>query len=210
MPATPPTPNTPGAPDPDRAARRLAAVEEMIDIGLALARMLRGQAAAGLLTATEYSLACARLARAVRLSVMLAERLEAGIGLAETPALKPDADEAAASAVGEAEPGEPQAERERGEARAPAEPDESAWLTRPIAALAAKICADLGVSYDVALWEDGTGEGPSGSGGPSGGNLPTEKPRDAAQRPASDAERSHTPSKPMQARLVGATECRPP
>jgi hypothetical protein len=145
----------PGAADPDRAARLMAAVDELAEVGMELVRALKRDVAEGRLAAVDAAVAFERLSRAVRLTIVLAQRLEAGI---EIPA------DAGAPAVATQEAPSVEVEQlertesveglerlsgERGDL------NEGAWLTKPIWLLAARICADLRVPYDAALWGDG-------------------------------------------------------
>ncbi len=164
--------DAPGAVDPERAARLMAAVDGLIEVGMELVRALHRDVTEGRLAALKAAAAFERLSRAVRLTIMLTQRLEAGIDIPVQAGAAADASTSDAASAGlETEPPET-FEREggeRGEYRERGDLDESAWLTRPIPALAARICADLGVPYDTALWADG---GDFGSGGPPLGTLP--------------------------------------
>jgi hypothetical protein len=158
MPGAPSITDAPDAADPERAGRLMAAVDGLVEVGMELVHTLHRDVTEGRLTAFKAAGAFERLSRAVRLTIMLAQRLDAGIDVpvqAGAAAGAPGMD--AASASLKAEPPETfEGEGgERGEYRERGDLDESAWLTRPISALAARICADLGVPYDAALWEDG-------------------------------------------------------
>ncbi len=155
----PPAPTAPDAVDAELTARRMEAVDRLVEIGLALAEALRRQVLepdALRVFAGDLALAFSRIARAVRLTVLLAQRLEDGLPALEAAGARAEADDAAA----QAEPAErfdegedERADTERGE-RGDREADERVWLTRPISALAAQICRDLDAPYDAALWED--------------------------------------------------------
>jgi hypothetical protein len=146
------------SPAPDAAqveltARRMAAVDQLVDVGMALAEALRRQVAepeAPRVFGGDLAMAYARIARAVRLTILLAERLEQGL-----PALAPEAARAASAGPVEAADNleADLVEREWGE-RGEREADESVWLKRPISALAAQICRDLDAPYDAELWAD--------------------------------------------------------
>ena len=73
--ASAPAETTLADPALDRTARHMARLEELAEIGMAIARALGRQAAAG---SEEAGLAFTRVARAVRQTVALEERLETG------------------------------------------------------------------------------------------------------------------------------------
>jgi hypothetical protein len=144
----------------------MAAVDRLAEIGMGLAEALHRQATepgAPRLFAGDLALAFSRIARAVRLTILLAQRLDDGLpdlSAADDADARAEAEEAAA----EAEPAERLNERETegpGAERGEREADESVWLKRPIGALAAQICRDLDQPYDAALWGDD--EGPLGT-----------------------------------------------
>jgi hypothetical protein len=102
--------------------------------------------------AGDLAMAYARIARAVRLTILLAERLEQGLpALAQVAAAAAGPDDAPDDSPDDS--GADLVERERGE-RGEREADESVWLKRPISALAAQICRDLDAPYDPELWAD--------------------------------------------------------
>lgn len=232
----------------EAADRRLAMVERLAEIGMALAEGLladvQGTGGAGPVSAAETALAYSRIARAVRLTVMLAERVEreAEADAAGGPfpaggqlpaawtrgaAFDPEAiarrardkirlavrkDEVrqmAAGAIeagaraggpgldapepGAPEPGAPEpgaagldapemdAERllaEVDERLEAVEADDAAWMERPLVELAARICADLGVRFDPALW---TQDLRANASGPAPG--PAQPPSPPARSP---------------------------
>jgi len=150
--------DAPSAPDPERAARMLAAVDKLVEVGMELVGALQREVAEGRLGVVKAAGAFERLSRAVRLTIVLAQRLEAGIDIPVQAGAAVDASATDAASAGiEAEVAQTfERERgERGEYRERGDLDEGVWLTRPIPVLAARICADLGVAYDAALWEDG-------------------------------------------------------
>src|SRR5436309_2931841 len=107
--------DAPGAADPERAARLLAAVDGLVEVGMALVQALHRDVTEGRLTALKAAAAFERLSRAVRLTIMLAQRLEAGIDIPVQASAAADASTSdAASASIEAEPPET-FEREGGE-----------------------------------------------------------------------------------------------
>ena len=166
----PPALMAPDAVDVELTARRMEAVDRLVEIGMALTEALQRQVLepdAPRVFTGDLALAFSRIARAVRLSVLLAQRLEDGLPAPQASDERAKADDAAA------EPAErfDEAEDERADAewgeRADREADESVWLTRPISALAAQICRDLDAPYDAALWEDGEQHWPRGNPSPS-------------------------------------------
>ncbi len=167
-----PAPAAPDAVDAELTARRLEAVDQLVEIGMDLARALRRQVLepdAPRVFTGDLALAFSRIARAVRLSVLLAQRLEDGLPALAAQGADAEADDAAA----QAEPAErldegedERADTERGE-RGDREADERVWLTRPISALAAQICRDLDAPYDAALWGEDERHWPRGNPSPS-------------------------------------------
>lgn len=176
-------------------------VDRLAEVGMELVEALRRRVVepepdAAPVAAEDVGLAFSRLARSVRLTVMLAGRIEdemsavddAPIGIAgpagaeailarakakiRLQVRKDEVRDVAGRAI-EAEGREDGAgidvERllaELDERLDEREADESVWLTRPLGELAARVCRDLGVRYDPAVWEDGWegGDRPVGSG----------------------------------------------
>jgi hypothetical protein len=237
MPAPPPRP-APDAADTALAKRRIAVADRLAEIGMALAEALRRQASvpgAPRAFAGDLALAYSRIARAVRLSIILAQRLEDGLPAPDDAAARAAADAAAAGTPQaeppEAEPDERLDEREdesmasETAERGDREADERAWLTRPISALAAQICRDLDQPYDAVLWgEDIPGPYPRAGRRREGGGagVSSADPMAAADSPAG-AERgasgrfgANTPIPPLPpsrgkgALLSSAAQYRPP
>ncbi len=153
-----PAPTAPDAVDAELTARRLEAVDRLVEIGMALAEAMLRQARepdAPRVFTGDLALAFSRIARAVRLTVLLAQRLEDGLPALAAQGAGAEADDAAAQAepVERLDEGEDAPDAERGE-RGDREADERVWLTRPISALAAQICRDLDAPYDRTLWGD--------------------------------------------------------
>jgi hypothetical protein len=166
-------------------------VERLTEIGMGLAEALLRQVnePGAPVVANDMALAYSRIARGVRLTIVLAQRIEAepaprasfwdaGVTAARcAAALSVPTGAAAARDASSAPPDEiTPSEVEQGEtgreggaerllaaldARLDHEADEAAWLERPLTDLAAQICRDLGVPFDAAVWEDGeTGNAP--------------------------------------------------
>jgi hypothetical protein len=195
---TPPPPPAPDAADPALADRRLAMVERLAEIGMAMAEALRRQVTepgAPRVFAGDVGLAFSRIARAVRLTILLAQRLEDGLPAVDGADARAEADDA------EAEPAERLDEREgegpgceRSE-RGDREADERVWLTRPISALAAQICRDLDQPYDPALWGD---------------DIPGPYPHAGLPREGGDAQATLPPPGGKGGLLSSAAQYRPP
>jgi hypothetical protein len=155
----------------DRAARHGRVLEELAEIGLDLARALRRQVteADTPADAGQVALAFSRIARAVRLTLALEDRLAedhaARVREQERARIKLRHDAAVNRAVVK-KMVEETVEAETNEGGREAEPllaalsetldevDEEDFVQLPVDAIVMRICKDLGVTYDPALWDD--------------------------------------------------------
>ena len=144
----------------DRSAQRLALLRELADIGMGLARAV-GERAAAEPGGPDLGLSYAQIARAVRQTLALEARLESEAQSehlrqagARGAAVKREARRLVQRAI-DADPSERNPyvlgahlnERLR-------DADDTDFADRPLAEIVARICADLGVAFDPALWED--------------------------------------------------------
>jgi hypothetical protein len=219
----PANPNDVFDPAWERMSERLCALREPTALGMDLARSLAARVAEAETpqASAEAALAFSRVARTVRLSVALAERIERDFeagseAQAEIAAQASDPsmvarvkarmrllarkDEARAF-VGRAILAEA---AERGDGRrtesllaglderlAESEPDDAAWLERPLGELVAHICRDLSVRCDPAFWEEAVAL-PQARPAPSVAPhpRPPKPPRAPAPRPWATADSS--------------------
>ncbi|MDR3510268.1 MAG: hypothetical protein P4L73_01420 [Caulobacteraceae bacterium] len=158
-----------------RAGRRLERLDELAEIGMALARTLLPEAGAAgpAVVRGDPAMAFSRIARAVRLTLALEARFDEQWRAGEAEAAKARATKqfirgliqrdkvgAITREVIETE------RRERGEAidaeRLLADLDErledpselKAFADRPVSEMVAQICRDLGVAFDAEAWTD--------------------------------------------------------
>jgi len=97
----PPTPAAPDAVDAGLIARRMAAIDRLAEIGMGLAEALHRQATepgAPRVFTGDLARAFSRIARAVRLSILLAQRLDDGLPALDDADARAAADAAAAGA----------------------------------------------------------------------------------------------------------------
>ena len=132
----------------------MAAVERLVDIGMDLAEAMHRQATdpdAPKVFPGDLALAFSRISRAIRLTLILAQRLQDGL---------PDVVAEVEAEAREAAPVEAanDVDEDEGErlivARGDRENEETVWLKRPASALVAQICRDLDTRYDAELWGD--------------------------------------------------------
>lgn len=162
-----------------RAERRLALLEELAEIGMALARDVKAEAARAADAgegAGDLGLRFARIARAVRQTLALEAHLEAG--LADELARAQARETARALAARDAQAGLGQARRRRAcevvedlfrSEASPAErprlerelwdwleaaPEAEAFAELPVGEIVLAICRDLGLSPDWSRWPD--------------------------------------------------------
>jgi hypothetical protein len=182
VPTPPPTDVAPADPAQDRVARHGKVLEELAEIGLDLARALRRQVteADTPADAGQVAPAFSRIARAVRLALALEDRLAedhaARVREAEDERAERAAEQERAriklrhdAAVNRAvvrKMVEETVEAETDEGGRESEPllaalsekldelDEADFVQLPVDAIVMRICKDLGVTYDPALWDD--------------------------------------------------------
>ncbi len=187
-------------------------MDRLVEIGLAVAEAMHRQAtepdALPVFTG-DLALAFSRVSRAIRLTLIQAQRLHDGLPdvSEETEA---DAAVVPAQVFEDFDPnGAEHTGAERGER------EETAWLRRPLAALAAKICDDLDTPYDEAAWRalpvDGRKGGLQGLGAGSRQRSPDGAERRQVRRSSGlDPSPNLYPSTIGTAALVLAADGRRP
>jgi hypothetical protein len=179
------------APDPARHARRLAFLHGLAEAGMAMARRLCDQARRGLVSRERGAAAglaetFARVSKAIRLAILLRQRLAAaGPGALMSALAAAVRIRRRADPVGTVPPAERPAERRDSETDPWLDRTDDAELRRRTApALVRRLCAILGVTHDPALWTD-----PSVEGHPPG-PAPAPPP---ASRPIDDGPTAPSP-----------------